>query len=80
MAGKDRKRQIARERYEKRMAARAQARAKAASNDLDGAGELYVLYLNCTPAKESPERGEAARFLLANFNLRHAVELSAAVQ
>ena len=29
MAGKDRKRQIARERYEKRMAARAQARAKA---------------------------------------------------
>jgi hypothetical protein len=57
-----------------------QARAKAASNDLDGAGELYVLYLNCTPAKESPERGEAARFLLANFNLRHAGELSAAVQ
>jgi len=57
-----------------------QARAKAASNDLDGAGELYVLYLNCTPAKESPERGEAARFLLANFNLRHAVELSSAVQ
>ena len=57
-----------------------QARAKAASNDLDGAGELYVLYLNCTPAKESPERAEAARFLLANFNLRHAVELSSAVQ
>ena len=26
----------------------AQARAKAASNDRDGAGELYVLYLNCT--------------------------------
>jgi len=57
-----------------------QARARAASNDLDGAGELYVLYLNCTPAKESPERAEAARFLLANFNLRHAVELSAAGQ
>ena len=57
-----------------------QARAKAASNDLDGAGELYVLYLNCTPAKESPERAEAARFLLAKFNLRHAVELSSAVQ
>ena len=58
----------------------AQARAKAASTDLDGAAELYVLYLNCTPAKESPERGEAERFLLANFNLRHAGELSAAVQ
>ena len=57
----------------------AEARSKAAANDLEGAGELYVLYLNCTLG-ETKERTEAAHFLSSNFNLRHAGELSATVQ
>lgn len=45
MAGKDRKRQIARERYEKRMAARAEARAKAKRRTAIGlsAGSVIVI-------------------------------------
>jgi hypothetical protein len=58
----------------------AQARAKAASNDLDGAGEAYVLYLNCTPAGTTPERSEAVKFLYDNFNLRNTVNLRASAQ
>jgi hypothetical protein len=58
----------------------AQARAKAASNDLDGAGEAYVLYLNCTAATATPERAEAIRFLNDNFNIRNTVNLRAAAQ
>jgi hypothetical protein len=58
----------------------AEARRKAAGNDLEGAGELYVLYLNCTFAGETEKRTEAAHFLSSNFNLRHAGELSAGVQ
>ena len=58
----------------------AQARAKAASNDLDGAGESYVLYLNCTVAAATPERGEAIRFLNDNFNIRNTVNLRASAQ
>jgi hypothetical protein len=57
-----------------------QARARVAGNDIDGAGELYILYLNSTVAKETPERLEAAHFLTQNFNLRRAVELSASAQ
>jgi hypothetical protein len=57
-----------------------EARTKAAGNDLEGAAELYVLYLNSTSAKETPERREAALFLSQNFNLRHAGELSASMQ
>jgi hypothetical protein len=57
-----------------------QARAKAATNDLDGAGESFVLYLNCTPATQTPERAEAIRFLSDNFNIRNTVELRAATQ
>jgi hypothetical protein len=59
----------------------AQARAKTANNDLDGAGELYVLYLNCTPSTPSTsERSEAARFLNTNFNIRNTVNLRASGQ
>jgi hypothetical protein len=58
----------------------AEARAKTASNDLDGAGELYVLYLNCTPSSPTTERNEAARFLNTNFNIRNTVNLRASDQ
>ncbi len=58
----------------------AEARAKTASNDLDGAGELYVLYLNCTPSTPTTERNEAARFLNTNFNIRNTVNLRASAQ
>jgi hypothetical protein len=58
----------------------AQARAKATSNDLDGAGESYVLYLNCTPAASTPDRIEAVRFLNDNFNIRNTVNLRASAQ
>ena len=58
----------------------AQARARTANNDLDGAGELYVLYLNCTPAIQTPERSEAAHFLNTNFNIRHTINLRASTQ
>jgi hypothetical protein len=57
-----------------------QARARATSNDLDGAGESYVLYLNCTPAAPTPERAEAVRFLNDNFNIRNTVNLRASAQ
>jgi hypothetical protein len=46
-----------------------EARGRAQRGDLDGAGEEYVLYLNATPEKSSPERDEAAKFLHDQFNL-----------
>ncbi len=58
----------------------AQARAKATSNDLDSAGEAYVLYLNCTPANAAPERAEAVKFLYDNFNIRNTGNLRASAQ
>jgi hypothetical protein len=58
----------------------AQARAKTANNDLDGAGELYVLYLNCTASTPTPERSEAAHFLNTNFNIRNTLNLRASAQ
>jgi hypothetical protein len=45
------------------------ARALAQKGDTDGAGELYVLYLNSTPPGASAERAEAVRFLHDQFNL-----------
>jgi hypothetical protein len=57
-----------------------QARALVASNDLDGAGEAYVLYLNCTPAAATTERAEASRFLSDNFNIRNTLNLRATAQ
>lgn len=57
-----------------------QARARAANNDLDGAGEQYVLYLNCTSAAPTNERAEAAHFLSDNFNIRNTLNLRAATR
>ena len=45
------------------------ARALAQKGDTDGAGELYVLYLNSTPQGASAERNEAVKFLHEQFNL-----------
>jgi hypothetical protein len=58
----------------------AQAREKATSNDLDGAAEAYVLYLNCTPAATTSERTEATHFLSENFNIRNTSDLRAFAQ
>jgi hypothetical protein len=46
-----------------------EARARAHRDDMDAAGEEYVLYLNATPAASSPEREEAVKFLRDQFNL-----------
>ena len=53
----------------------AEARSKAAANDFDGAGELYVLYLNCAPVELSQERAEGVHFLRDHFNLHTAENL-----
>ena len=45
------------------------ARATAQKGDTDGAGELYVLYLNATHPGASSERDEAVKFLHDQFNL-----------
>jgi len=45
------------------------ARALAQKGDIDGAGELYVLYLNSTSQGASSERDEAVKFLHEKFNL-----------
>jgi hypothetical protein len=46
-----------------------QARKHAQENDLDGAAEFYVIYLNATPETPSSERDEAAKFLRDHFNV-----------
>src|SRR5262249_19705960 len=46
-----------------------EARNRAHRNDMDAAGEEYVLYLNATPAASSVEREEAVKFLRDQFNL-----------
>jgi hypothetical protein len=58
----------------------ADARAKVNSDNPDAAAELYIRYLNCTAAKETPERVEAIRFLAETYNLRHGENLSSAAQ
>lgn len=45
------------------------ARSLAQKGDTDGAGELYVLYLNSTSPAASPDRDEAVKFLRDQFNL-----------
>jgi hypothetical protein len=45
------------------------ARKHARDNDLEGAAEKYVIYLNSTPEAASPEHQEALRFLRDNFNV-----------
>jgi hypothetical protein len=46
-----------------------EARTHAQHGDLDGAAELYLMYLNSTPETSSPERDEAAKFLHDRFHL-----------
>ncbi len=41
---------------------------KAADGDSDGAAELYILYLNCTPVANTPERLKAQKYLRDQFN------------
>jgi hypothetical protein len=50
------------------------ARKHARDNDLEGAAEKYVIYLNATPDNGSPERAEALRFLRDHFNVGLAKE------
>lgn len=50
-----------------------QARALAAKDDSEGAAEKYVLYLNSTLAKETPERSEAQEFLRKEFNISSSI-------
>ena len=47
----------------------AEARKRARRDDLDGAAEQYVLYLNTTSDVPSPEREEAIKFLRDHFNV-----------
>ena len=47
-----------------------EARKRAQANDLDGAAEQYILYLNATPNKPSPECDEAAGWLREHFNVQ----------
>jgi hypothetical protein len=46
-----------------------EARRRAQTNDLDGAAEQYILYLNATPNVATPERDEAARWLRERYNV-----------
>ena len=57
----------------------AEARIRAQRNDLDGAAEEYVLYLN-TVSDSSQDSEEAARFLHDNFNLTVAQPSASAAQ
>jgi hypothetical protein len=52
------------------------ARKRAEEGDLDGAAEAYILYLNSTPAVQSPERQQAERFLLEQYNIRNTFSSS----
>jgi hypothetical protein len=45
------------------------AQSRVQQNDLDGAAEQYVVYLNATPDAATPERDEAAKFLRERFNV-----------
>jgi len=50
------------------------ARALAQKDDIDGAAEMYVRYLNATPQGTSPERTEAVKFLYEQFKLAVSVD------
>jgi len=43
---------------------------KSGNGDSDGAAELYILYLNCTPVADTPERSKAQKYLRDTFNFR----------
>jgi hypothetical protein len=46
-----------------------EARKRVLRDDLDGAAEKYILYLNTTPDASSSEREEAIKFLRDHFNV-----------
>jgi hypothetical protein len=46
------------------------AKHRESEDDLDGAGELYLRFLEITPDNKSPERAHAAEFLKESFNLQ----------
>jgi len=46
-----------------------EARDRTQQDDLEGAAEYYVIYLNATPGNASPERDEATKFLHDHFNV-----------
>lgn len=46
-----------------------EARSRAQQNDVDGAAEEYILYLNATQDAASPEREEATKFLHEHYNV-----------
>lgn len=46
-----------------------EARNKAQQNNVDGAAEEYILYLNATQDAASPEREEATKFLHEHYNV-----------
>ncbi|HUQ50349.1 MAG TPA: hypothetical protein VM056_06515 [Terriglobales bacterium] len=46
-----------------------EARSRSANNDFEAAAERYIVYLNSTAMKSTPERIEAQTFLRANFNV-----------
>jgi hypothetical protein len=50
------------------------ARAQVSASEIDDGAELYILYLNCTPADPTPEREEAKRFLRDNFNIQDSTK------
>ena len=50
------------------------ANHKAIDSDLDGAAELYLLYLECASGTASPERQKARKFLLDNYNFQERAD------
>jgi hypothetical protein len=48
----------------------AQAQKQVQDGDMDGAAESYILFLNSTPAGDSPERQAAQKFLVDQFNVQ----------
>jgi hypothetical protein len=46
-----------------------EARARSSNSDLEAAAERYIVYLNSTAMKPTPERAEAQQYLKTNFNV-----------
>ncbi|MCU1285862.1 MAG: hypothetical protein JWO13_2212 [Acidobacteriales bacterium] len=46
-----------------------EARNRSSNNDLEAAAERYIVYLNSTGMKSTPERAEAQQYLKTNFNV-----------
>ncbi|MCU1311895.1 MAG: hypothetical protein JWO20_3020 [Candidatus Angelobacter sp.] len=46
-----------------------EARSRSSNSDLEAAAERYIVYLNSTGMKSTPERAEAQQYLKMNFNV-----------